>query len=107
MIKVTGNVMKSEIANAIQHYNKAPIYAYCDDLPQFTECYHVEKRDATIQEFCDNIIIELGNKEIINTIPMLVIYTNVSDENEIKELEDFSHTIEVYGYVGTVVLMTR
>lgn len=52
MIKVTGNVMKSEIANAIQHYNKAPIYAYCEYLPPFTECYYVDRNEGTVQEFC-------------------------------------------------------
>lgn len=109
MIKVTGNVMKSEIANAIQHYNKAPIYAYCDDLPPFTECYYVNKSDGNIKEFCDFILEDLIERtKDCYSIPMIVIYTNESDSENIGTLVDYAvSNYEHGGYVGTVVLMTK
>lgn len=107
MIKVTGNVMKSEIANAIQHYNKAPIYSYGNDLP-FTECYHVNKNHVTVQEFCNFILHDLIEKTKDGAIPMIVIYTNESDLEIIGIFEDYAvSNYEHGGYVGTVVLMTK
>lgn len=108
MIKVTGNVMKSEIANAIQKYNGAPIYSYGDDLPPFAECYHVDKSDATVQKFCGFILSDLIENTKDGIIPMIIIYTNESDLKNIGILEDYAvSNYEHGGYVGTVVLMTR
>lgn len=107
MIKVTGNVMKSEIANAIQQYNKAQIYSYGDNLP-FTECYYVDRNECTAQEFCDFILHDLIEKTKDGAIPMIVIYTNESDLETIGIFEDYAvSNYEHGGYVGTVVLMTR
>lgn len=108
MIEVTGNVMKSEIANAIQKYNGAEIYSYGDFLPPFTECFHVNSNDATIQEFCKYILKDLIKKTKTGSIPMIVIYTNESDLKSVGILEDYSiSNYEHDGYVNTVVLMTR
>ena len=108
MIKVTGNVMKSEIANAIQHYNKAPIYAYCEYLPPFTECYYVDRNECTVQEFCGFVLHDLIEKTKDGAIPMIVIYTNESDLENIGVLEDYAiSNYEHGGYVGTVVLITN
>jgi len=108
MIKVTGNAMKSEIANAIQHYNKAPIYAYCKDLPPFTECYYVDRNEGTVQEFCGFVLHDLIEKTKDGAIPMIVIYTNESDLENIGVFEDYAiSNYEHGGYVGTVVLMTK
>ena len=63
MIKVTGNVMKSEIANAIQKYNGAMIYSYGDYLQPFTKCFHINSNDATVQEFCGYILKDLIEKD--------------------------------------------
>lgn len=109
MIKVTGNAMKSEIANAIQQYNKAPIYAYCDYLPPFTECYYVNKSDGDIKEFCKFILEDLIEKtKDCYSLPMIVIYTNESDIESVGILMDYAiSNYEHDGYVGTVILMTR
>lgn len=108
MIKVTGNVMKSEIANAIQKYNGAMIYSYGDCLPPFTECFHVNSNDATVQEFCCYILNDLIERTKDSSIQMIVIYTNESDLKNVGMLEDYSiSNYEHDGYVGTVVLMTR
>ena len=106
MIKVTGNAMKLEIANAIHKYNGASIYSYGDYLPPFTECYHVDKCDA-IEEFCDFVLQYLKEKTIDSPLPMAVIYTNESDCDSIKILEKCCTDCEQKSYVGTVVLMTR
>lgn len=108
MIKVTGNTMKSEIANAIQKYNNAPIYAYCNNLPPFTECYYVNKSDGSIKEFCNYVLEDLIEKTKDNPFPMIVIYTNELDSENIGILNDYAvSSYERGGYVGMVVLMTR
>lgn len=107
MIRVTGNIMKSEIANAIQKYNGAIIYSYGDYLPPFTECYHADKCDGGIKEFCDFVLQNLKEKTEDHSLPMIVIYTNESDKENIKTLENCCVECEHNGYVGTVVLMTR
>lgn len=108
MINVTGNTMKSEIANAIQAYNKALIYSYGDYIQPFSECCHVDKSDATVQEFCGYILNDLIEKTKNGSIPMIVIYTNESDLENIGILQDYAvSNYEHGGYVGTVVLMTR
>ena len=105
MIKVIGNTINTEIANAIHAYNKAPIYSYGDYLPPFTECQHVHKSDATVREFYKYILRDLKNKTKDRPLPMIVIYTNESIPQNIEALEDYSNVYEHYGYVGNVVLM--
>ena len=107
MIKVTGNDIKSEIANAIQKYNGAEIYSYGDCLPPFIECQHIDKNDATVREFCEYILRDLRKKTKDSPLPMMVIYTNESVTKNIEALEDYSKIYEHYKYVGNVVLMTR
>lgn len=108
MIKVTGNVMKSEIAKAIQKYNGAMIYSYGDYLPPFTKCFHVNSNEATVQEFCGYILKDLLEKTKDGSIQMIVIYTNESDLKSVGILKDYSiSNYEHDGYVNTVVLMTR
>ena len=107
MIRVTGNAMKSEIANAIQKYNGAVIYSYGDYLPQFMEGYHADKCDGGIKEFCDFVLQNLKEKTEDCSVPMIVIYTNESDKENIKTLENCCEKCERNGYVGTVVLMSK
>lgn len=108
MIKVSGKSGKSIIAEAIQKYNGAVIYAYCDDLPPFTECYYVNRSEATVREFCGFILHDLIEKTKDGAIPMIVIYTNESDLETTGILADYTvSNYEHDGYVGTVVLMTR
>lgn len=108
MIKVSGKSGKSIIAEAIQKYNGAVIYAYCDDLPPFTECYYVNRSEATVREFCAFILHDLIEKTKDGAIPMIVIYTNESDLETTGILADYTvSNYEHDGYVGTVVLMTR
>lgn len=105
MIKITGDTMNAEIANAIYDYNKAPIYSYGDYLPPFTECQHENKSDATVREFCEYILRDLKKKTKDSHLPMIVIYTNESIPQNIVALEDYSNVYEHYGYVENVVLM--
>lgn len=107
MLRITGNAMKSEIAAAIQKYNGALIYSYGDYLPPFTECYHVDKCDGAIEEFCDFVLQDLQEKTKDHPLPMAVIYTNESDTENIKILEDCCVECERNGYIGTAVLMTK
>lgn len=111
MIKVIGNVMKSEIANAIQHYNKAPIYSYGDWLPCIEDCYHVYDSECSLKEFCqfvyDDIEKRILENETFSLNKMCVIYTNLEHENDKELLEIYAEEIEKMGYVGTVVIMTK
>lgn len=106
MLRVIGNTMKSEIAAAIQKYNGALIYSYGDYFPPSTDGYHTN-RCITIEEFCDFVLQDLKEKTKDRPLPMAVIYTNESDAENIKILEDCCVECERNGYIVTVVLMTK
>lgn len=52
IVKITGNVAKWEIANAIQNYNGTEICSYYNTMLPFRHCYHVNDNECDIKEFC-------------------------------------------------------
>lgn len=111
MIKITGNVMKSEIANAIQKYNGAVIYSYYNTLLPFENCYHVNDDECSVKEFCNFVVDNVKEKVNENEglpLSMIVIYTNISDMMDIGDLTAYASRLEeVERLVGTVVVMTQ
>lgn len=111
MIKVTGNAMKSEIANAIQKYNGAVIYSYYNELLSFENCWHVNSDEYSVKEFCEGIVNDIRDSVKNNEnlpLNMVIIYTNISDIVEIGTLDAYAARLEdVEKLVETVVVMTR
>ena len=108
MLKLTGNVGKSIIVDAIKKYNNARIYSYDKDLIPVMESYHVNSDECSVEEFCKfifNDIYELGDECL--PINMVVIYTNLSGIRDIGIIEDYAHTLEHNRMVGIVVVVSR
>ena len=110
MIKITGKTMKSEITNAIQHYNGAKIFSYDDYLPPFVDCWHVNSNEYSVKEFCEGIFAaikeEVKNKEYL-LLKMIVIYTNLDDLTEIDILYKCAEKIEEEHLVASVVVCSQ
>lgn len=51
MIRVTGEKQKSEIAYAIQKYNKSTIYSYGDFCPSYLDTYMTYDTECDPMEF--------------------------------------------------------
>ena len=108
MIKISGNVGKSIIADAIKNYNNARIYSYDTDIVPSLESYHVQSDECDIKEFCKFVFDDIHNLgEDILPLNMVVIYTNLSGIDDIGVLEDYANTLEQNKMVGTVVIMYR
>ena len=108
MIKISGNVGKSVIVDAIKKYNNARIYSYDKELIPAMESYHVNSDECSVEEFCKfifNDIYELGDECL--PINMVVIYTNLSGIRDVGIIEDYAHTLEHNRMVGTVVLTSK
>ena len=110
MIKITGKTMKSEIANAIQHYNGAKIFSYDDYLPPFVNCWHVNSDEYSVEEFCEGIMAdikeEVKNKEYL-PLQMIVIYTNLENIAEINMIYNCAEKIEKEHLVVSVVVCSQ
>ena len=52
MIRVTGEKQKSEIAYAIQKYNKSTIYSYGDFCPSYLNTYMTYDTECDPISFC-------------------------------------------------------
>ena len=111
MLKVTGNVMKSEIANAIQKYNGAMIYSYYNMMIPFENCYYINDDECSVIEFCDFIVDNVKEKVNENDglpLSMIVIYTNLSDVSDTGHLYVYAARLEeVEKLVGTVVVISQ
>lgn len=108
MLKLTGNVGKSVIADAIKKYNNARVYSYDKESIPIMESYHINSDECNIKEFCKYILADidaLANKEF--SINMVVIYTNLEDKNDIAMVEDCANTLEFERKVGIVVVMSK
>ena len=108
MLKLTGNVGKSVIVDAIKKYNDARLYSYDKELIPVMESYHVNSDECSVKEFCQfvyNNINSLGNEQL--PINMVVIYTNLSHIDDIGLIEDYAHTLESNHMVGTVVVTSK
>lgn len=108
MLVVKGRVGKSVVADAIKKYNNARIYSYDTNLIPSLESYHVQSDECNIKEFCKFVFDDIHNLgEDILPLNMVVIYTNLSDIDDIGILEDYANTLEQNKMVGTVVIMYK
>lgn len=110
MIRVTGEKQKSEIAYAIQKYNKSTIYSYGDFCPICSNTYITYDPECDPISFCKFVIKNLEEKVKDNEglhIPMIVIYTNLDDLIKIAIIEYYIKEMEHEKLVGNVVFMTR
>ena len=108
MLKLTGNVGKSIVVDAIKKYNNARLYSYDRELIPILESYHVNSDECNVEEFCKfvfNDIYELGNECL--PVNMVVIYTNLSNIKDVGIIEDYAHTLEYNRMVGIVVVVSR
>lgn len=103
-------VQKSEIAYAIQKYNKSTIYSYGDFCPSYLDTYMTYDTECDPISFCKFVMENLEEKVRDNEglpIPMIVIYTNLDDLVKITVIENYIKEMENEKLVGNVVFMTR
>ena len=62
MIRVTGEKQKSEIAYAIQKYNKSTIYSYGDFCPSYLDTYMTYDTECDPISFCKFVMENLEEK---------------------------------------------
>ena len=107
MLKLTGNVGKSVIVDAIKKYNNARVYSYDKELIPVMESYHVNSDECSIKEFCEYILEDIDSLSSEQLpVNMVVIYTNLEDKH-ITIVEDYANTLEFEGKVGTVVVTSK
>ena len=108
MIKISGNVGKSVIVDAIKKYNNARVYSYDKELIPVMESYHVNSGECSIKEFCEYILEDIDSLSSEQLpVNMVVIYTNLSGIKDVGLIEDYAHTLEHNRMVGTVVLTSK
>ena len=108
MIKISGNVEKSVIVDAIKKYNNARIYSYDKELIPVMESYHVNSDECSIKEFCEYILEDIDSLSSEQLpVNMVVIYTNLTDKHDITIVEDYANTLEFERKVGTVVVTSK
>ena len=108
MLKLTGNVGKSVIVDAIKKYNNARIYSYDKELIPVMESYHVNSDECSVKEFCDfvyNDINELCTERL--PVNIVAIYTNLTNGDDIKLLEECAHKLEKESMVGIVLVASK
>ena len=108
MIKISGNVGKSIIVDAIKKYNNARVYSYDKELIPVMESYHVNSEECSIKEFCEYILEDIDSLSSEQLpVNMVVIYTNLIDKHDITMVEDYANTLEFEGKVVTVVVTSK
>ena len=108
MLKLTGNVGKSIIVDAIKKYNNARVYSYNKELIPVMESYHVNSDECSVKEFCEYILEDIDSLSSEQLpVNMVVIYTNLTDKHDITMVEDYANTLEFEGKVGTVVVTSK
>ena len=108
MIKISGNVGKSVIVDAIKKYNNAKVYSYDKELIPVMESYHVNSDECSVKEFCEYILEDIDSLSSEQLpVNMVVIYTNLTDKHDITMVEDYANTLEFEGKVGTVVVTSK
>ena len=108
MLKLTGNVGKSVIVDAIKKYNDARIYSYDKELILAMESYHVNSDECSVKEFCEYILEDINSLSSEQLpVNMVVIYTNLTDKHDITMVEDYANTLEFKRKVGTVVVTSK
>ena len=107
MIKISGNVGKSVIVDAIKKYNNARVYSYDKELIPVMESYHVNSDECNIKEFCEYILEDIDSLSSEQLpVNMVVIYTNLEDKH-ITIVEDYANTLEFEGKVRNVVVTSK
>lgn len=108
MIKISGNVGKSVIVDAIKKYNNARVYSYDKELIPVMESYHVNSDECSIKEFCEYILEDIDSLSSEQLpVNMVVVYTNLIDKHDITMVEDYANTLEFEGKVVTVVVTSK
>ena len=108
MLKLTSNVGKSVIVDAIKKYNNARIYSYDKELIPAMESYHVNSDECSVKEFCEYILEDIDSLSSEQLpVNMVVIYTNLEDKHDITMLEDYANTLEFEGKVGSIVITSK
>lgn len=106
MLKLTGKAGKSFVVEAIQErYKYSRIYSYNDCVLPIMESYHVDSSDCTVGEFCQFIYEHISKREKDDSpIDIVVIYTNLSDTEEIEKL---ANRLECEQFVRMAVVTGR
>lgn len=108
MLKLTGLVGKSIIADAIKKYNNARIYSYDKELIPVLESYHINSDECTVKEFCGFVFKDIKSLSYEDIpINMVVIYTNLTDVEDVELVKDYGRRLENEKLVGTVVVMSK
>ena len=108
MIKISGNVGKSVIVDAIKKYNNARVYSYDKELIPIMEGYHINSDECGIKEFCEYVLEDIDSLSSEQfPVNMVVIYTNLTDKHDITMVEDYANTLEFEGKVGNVVVTSK
>ena len=108
MLSVRGRSGKSIIADAIKKYNNARVYSYDTNIILSLESYHVNTDECDVEEFCKFVFKDIHNLGTdMLPLNMVVIYTNLSDIDDIGLLEDYAHTLEQNHMAATVVIMHK
>ena len=108
MLKLTGNVGKSVIVDAIKKYNNARVYSYDKELIPVRESYHINSDECGIKEFCEYVLEDIDSLSSEQLpVNMVIIYTNLTDKHGITMVEDYANTLEFEGKVGTVVVTSK
>lgn len=108
MLSVRGRSGKSIIADAIKKYNNARVYSYDTNIIPSLESYHVNTDECDVEEFCKFVFTDIHNLGTdMLPLNMVVIYTNLSDIDDIGLLEDYAHTLEQNRMVVTAVIMHK
>jgi len=91
MLILKGNQGKSVIAEILASSHRALTYVYYTESLPF-DSYYISSKDYNVDELIDSVKRDLysnnGNTEI------LVIYTNLSDNQQIEQLEVFLRKCE-------------
>ncbi|WP_024854758.1 hypothetical protein [Mediterraneibacter gnavus] len=106
MLKLTGNVGKSVIVDAIKKYNNARVYSYDKELIPVMESYHVDSNEYSADEFCKFVYENMSSLNAENfPISIVVIYTNLQEE--INTIESLACILEAKQLAGMVIVTSR
>lgn len=108
MIKISGNVGKSIIVDAIKKYNNARVYSYDKEIIPVMESYHINSDECSIKEFCEYILEDIDSLSSEQLpVNMVVIYTNLENKHDITMVEDYANALEFEVKVGIVVVTSK
>lgn len=105
MLKLIGDKGKSFIVNAIQKYSNAKIYVYYEDYIETIEGYQFNSNEYSVEQFCEFVYKNVNNlnNEFL-PVNIIVIYTNLFDNEQIKIIEDCATKIELENIAGNVII---